>query len=217
MTLVKICGLSTPETMDAALDAGADFVGLVFFEKSPRNVEPQTAAQLASMANLRAKVVALTVDADHALLETIVSKVAPDYLQLQGHETLERVADIRIRYSVPVIKAVGISNSDDLAAARDYFHVADIVLLDAKPPPGAALPGGNGLAFDWQLLAPLKGQLPFMLAGGLTPENVATAIELTGATMVDVSSGVEMSPGVKDPERIRRFLLSAKGVKPASK
>lgn len=210
---VKICGLSTPETMAAALDAGADLVGLVFFPKSPRNVSLERAAMLAAQARGRARVVALTVDADDALLISIATAVMPDLVQAHGAETPERVAEIAAITGRPVIKAIKVKEAGDVAAAAAFSEAASLILYDAKAPEalaGTALPGGNGHAFDWSLLE--GGQRPaFLLAGGLTPDNVAEAIRLTGAPMVDVSSGVESAPGVKDAGLIRKFIEAAKG------
>lgn len=207
----KICGLSTIEAVDAAVEGGADYIGLVFFEKSPRNVSLETAARLAAHAKSRAKVVALTVDADDNTLEGIVSAVAPDALQLHGRETSSRVAEIKTRFGVPIIKAVGITSAADMEAARQ-FSAADLMLYDAKPLPNSERPGGNGVAFDWRLLADAEPG-SFMLSGGLTPDNVAEAIALTHAAAVDVSSGVESAPGVKDAQLIRRFLHAVKTAK----
>lgn len=207
MTRVKICGLSTPETMDAALEAGADFVGLVFFAKSPRNVSLDLAARLADRARGRADVVTLVVDADDALLRAIMDHVRPDFIQAHGHETPERIRAIKDLTDTQVIKAKAVATPEDVKRAGDYDGVVDLMLYDAKPAPGA-LPGGNGLAFDWTILE--KAPRPFMLAGGLTPENVADAIRVTGADMVDVSSGVESAPGIKDAALIRKFIERAK-------
>ncbi|WP_029351601.1 phosphoribosylanthranilate isomerase [Bosea sp. 117] len=211
---IKICGLKTQEALEAALGAGADMVGVVFFEKSPRNIDHATAAALAERARGRALVAALTVDADDAALAAIVETVRPDLLQLHGHESAERVAAIRARFGVPVMKAVGIASPADVAAARGFEPVADRLLLDAKAPPQALHPGGNGLVFDWNLIADASPKLdrvkPFMLSGGLTPENVAEALAITHAPGVDVSSGVESAPGVKDPARIVAFIQAAR-------
>ncbi|MCJ8144309.1 phosphoribosylanthranilate isomerase [Ancylobacter sp. A5.8] len=207
---IKICGLNTCEALDAALAAGADMVGMVFFPRSPRHLDLATAAKLADRARGRATIVALTVDADDAALAAIVEAVRPDALQLHGTETPARVADIRARFSLPVIKAVGIATQADVARAMAYAEVADRLLLDAKAPPGAALPGGNGLPFDWNLIAGLDLAKPFMLSGGLTPENVDEALRLTHAPAVDVSSGVESAPGVKDPARITAFIRAVR-------
>lgn len=214
MTLVKICGLSTPETLDAALDAGAGMVGFVFFARSPRHLTLQQAAQLFAQAKGRAARVALVVDADDDFLDKMVAALAPDLLQPHGKETPERVAGIRGRYGLPVMKAVGIAVRADLARIPAYAAVCDRLLLDAKPPPGAVLPGGNGVPFDWTLLDGFAPGVPWMLSGGLTPDNVAEAIRLTAAPAVDVSSGVESAPGVKDIARIRAFIAAARGARP---
>lgn len=211
---VKICGLSTPETVDAALDAGADLVGFVFFPKSPRNVTLEQAATLAARARGKARIVTLVVDADDALLEAIAAEVRPDLIQAHGAETPERIAQIARLTAKPVIKAIRVKDDADIAAAADYSTVASLILYDAKAPEtlGNALPGGNGHAFDWGLLE--GGKRPaFMLAGGLTPENVAEAIRVTGAPVVDVSSGVESAPGIKDIGLIRKFIEAAKSAR----
>ncbi len=209
--LIKICGLSTPETLAAALDAGADLVGFVHFPKSPRHVTLDAGRALSVQARGRAIRTALLVNPDDALLAAAVESLDPDLIQLHGSEAPERVAAIRARFGRPVMKAVGIAEPADLAAVAAYAPVADRLLLDAKPPKTAdALPGGNGLAFDWRLLAGLDPATPFMLSGGLNPENVAEAVGLTGARAVDVSSGVETRPGEKDPARIEAFVKAAR-------
>lgn len=208
--LVKICGLSTPETIEAALAAGADELGFVFFPKSPRHVELEQAARLAAQVGSRAGRVALSVDASDPVLAAIIEALRPDLLQLHGRETPERVAEVRARFGVPVMKALGISGARDLTAAQDYLPVADRLLFDAKPPRDAQLPGGNGVSFDWRLLAGLDLPKPYMLSGGLDPANVATALAVTGAPGVDVSSGVERRPGVKDPALIHAFVAAAR-------
>ncbi|MFC7395943.1 phosphoribosylanthranilate isomerase [Chelatococcus sp. GCM10030263] len=210
MTTVKICGLSTADTMAAALDAGADLIGLVFFPKSPRFVSLETARGLAAQAHGRAGVVALTVDLDDAALAAIVDAISPDILQLHGSETPERVAEIQRRFGRPVMKAVAVAEAGDLARARNYAAVADHILLDAKPPRGAVLPGGNGLPFDHRLVVGLDLGRSFMVSGGLGPETVAEAIRLLHPWGVDVSSGVEGAPGEKDPARIRAFVAAAR-------
>lgn len=212
MTQVKICGLSTPETMAAALDAGADFVGLNFFPRSPRYVTVEKAAALAAMARGRASIVALVVDADDVVITTIRGAVKPDYFQLHGSESPERVTAIRALTGTPVIKVFKVGGPEDVARASDYVDVADMFLFDAKAPATLKdpLPGGNGVAFDWSLL---DGKRGFMLSGGLTPDNVAEAIRVTGAPMVDVASGVESSPGVKDQALIRKFIEAAKSAR----
>lgn len=212
-TEVKICGLRSEPALDAALAGGADYIGFVFYPRSPRNIELAAARALADKARGRAKIVALLVDPDDALLDDVIATVAPDIVQLHGSETPGRVDEIARRFGKPVMKAVAISTADDVAAALEYAGHADRILFDAKPLPGEALPGGNGIAFDWQALAGLEGRIDFMLAGGLTPGNVGEAIRLTGARAVDVSSGVESRPGKKDPDLIRRFIQAAKTVK----
>ncbi len=209
MTSVKICGLRTPESLRAAVEAGARYVGFVFFARSPRNLSPEAARALAAEVPPGVAKVALVVDADDATLDEIAARVPLDMLQLHGRESPERVAEIRARYGLPVMKAIGIATEADLPAIALYESVADQLLIDAKPAPGADLPGGNGLAFDWRLLAGRKWHKPWMLAGGLSPENVARAIALTGAAQVDVSSGVERAPGVKDAALIRAFIAAA--------
>lgn len=208
-TRVKICGLSTPETVLAAVEAGVAYVGFVFFAKSPRYVDIETARALAMNVPPGIAKVALTVDADDATLDAITETVPLDMLQLNGSETPERVTEVRARYGLPVMKAVGISTEADLAALDVYAAVADQLLVDAKAPPDGMLPGGNGLPFDWRLIANRRWSTPWMLAGGLTAKNVAEAIALTGARQVDLSSGVETAPGVKDPDLIRAFLAAA--------
>ena len=195
--------------MADALSARADLVGLVFFPPSPRNISVAEAAPLANYARAFAAIVALTVDADDALLARIVSEVNPDMLQLHGSESPERVAAIRARWGKPVMKAVKVETRQDAARAQAYKEVADLILFDAKPPKGADRPGGHGATFDWRLLDVVRNQVPFMLSGGLTPANVADAIQATGATVVDVSSGVESSPGIKSPDLIRQFIRAA--------
>ncbi|CAM5773317.1 N-(5'-phosphoribosyl)anthranilate isomerase [Labrys miyagiensis] len=210
MSLIKICGLSTPETLEAALAAGADMVGFMFFEKSPRNLSYDRAAELGSLVKGRARKIAISVDADDAQLDAIAAALKPDGLQLHGKESPERVAAIKQRYGVLTCKVIGVSTAEDLAAATAYRDVADWLLLDAKPPKGAVLPGGNGVAFDWSLLNHLDRALPFMLSGGLDPANVAEAIRISRPDGVDVSSGVEDRPGVKNPDKIRAFVEAAR-------
>jgi phosphoribosylanthranilate isomerase len=208
--LVKICGLSTPDTLSAAIEAGADMVGFVRFAKSPRHVSLEAGRDLSGLARGRAARVLLLVDPDDAELDRSISAIEPDWLQLHGRESPARVAEIRARTGRRVMKAIGVAEEPDLAAIADYRPVADRLLLDAKPPPDAALPGGNGLAFDWRLLAGLDPGFSFMLSGGLNADTVAEAIALTGAEAVDVSSGVEVRPGVKSPDRIRAFVEAAR-------
>jgi len=210
-TRVKICGLREPAHVAAAAAAGAAYVGFVFFAKSPRNIALADAAALALTVPAGVAKVALTVNASDAELDAITAAVALDMLQLHGSESPSRVSDVKARYGLPVMKAVGVAERPDLAALDLYQGVADQILVDAKPPKGAALPGGNGLAFDWTLLLGRVWRRPWMLAGGLTPENVALAIRSTNARQVDVSSGVETAPGVKDEGLIRRFIAAARG------
>ncbi|KMK68889.1 phosphoribosylanthranilate isomerase [Puniceibacterium sp. IMCC21224] len=207
---VKICGLRQPSDVTAVAQAGAAYAGFVFFPKSPRHVTMVQARELAILAPVGLAKVALVVDADDALLDEIVAQVPLDLLQLHGRETPERVVAIKARYGLPVMKAVGIAASEDLPALDIYGKVADQLLVDARPPKGAELPGGNGLAFDWRLIAGRRWPVPWMLAGGLTPANVAKAISLTGARQVDVSSGVETAPGVKDAGLFRDFVAAAR-------
>ena len=201
-TRIKFCGLSRPEDVAAAAKAGAAYVGFVFFPKSPRNVSIETAAALAAEVPVGICKVALTVNADNELLDRITDTVPLDMLQLHGKETPERVAEVKARYGLPVMKAVGIATADDLPTLETYVPVADQILLDAKPSPDDDRPGGNGVAFDWTLIANRRWPVPWMLAGGLTPDNVAEAVRLTGARQVDLSSGIESAPGVKDPAKI---------------
>ena len=212
-TEVKICGLKTIEAVDAALDGGADYIGLVFFPRSPRHVDIKTALTLADRARGQAKIVALFVDPDDKVLDSIVETVQPDMIQLHGDESGPRVREIRKRFHLPVIKAIKVGTAVDAARALRYNESADLILFDAKAPAGAKLPGGNGLSFDWRALADVKDHMKFMLSGGLTPENVGAAIALTGAGAVDVSSGVESAPGIKDAGLIRRFLHAVKKAK----
>ncbi len=206
---VKICGLRTVADVAAVAAAGAAYAGLVFFAKSPRHLTIAQARALALAAPTGLAKVALVVDAEDATLDAITEAMPLDMLQLHGRESPERVAAVRARYGLPVMKAVGVADEGDLAAVFDYSLVADQLLIDAKPPKGAALPGGNGLAFDWRLVAQRRWLRPWMLAGGLAPENVAQAIRLTNARQVDVSSGVESAPGVKDHARIAAFVKAA--------
>lgn len=207
----KICGLRTLADVEAAAQAGAGYIGLVFFPRSPRHLEIAAARDLALAAPVGLAKVGLVVDADDATLQAITDAVPLDMLQLHGKESPARVAEVKARFGLPVMKAVGVAEAADLAAIADYEAVADQILVDAKAPKGAALPGGNGLAFDWRLIAGRPWQRPWMLAGGLTPENVAEAVRLTRAAQVDVSSGVESAPGVKEAARIAAFVAAAQG------
>lgn len=207
---VKICGLKDKTMMEAALEAGADYVGLVFFEKSPRHVSLALAAELAELARSRAKIVLLMVNPEDKSLQRAVETVKPDYIQLHGSESPARVAAIASLIKLPVIKAIGVHNAAD-AAAADAYEAATLILFDAKADPALhELPGGNGIPFDWTALKGQKEKRDFMLSGGLTAETVRAAINLTKAPMVDVSSGVESAPGVKDAKLIRQFIAAAK-------
>ena len=208
--IVKICGLSTPEALDAALDAGADMVGFVFFEASPRHVGLEKARALGKRVGGRAQKVALTVDAEDAVLDGIVDALRPDLLQLHGKEPPARVAAVKKRFGLGAMKAIAVATKDDLAFASAYMTVADRLLFDARAPREATRPGGLGRAFDWHLLENLDPGLPFMLSGGLDAGNVAEALRITRAPGVDVSSGVERAPGEKDPDMIRAFVRAAR-------
>jgi phosphoribosylanthranilate isomerase len=208
--LVKICGLSTRETLDVALGAGADMVGFVFFPPSPRHLSLETARELGKQAKGRAIKVALTVDADDATLSNIVETLQPDLLQLHGKETIARLRDIKARFGLPVMKVIAVETPADLAALPGFAGVADRILFDARAPKDATRPGGLGAVFDWHVLENLDLKLPFMVSGGLNPDNVAEAVRVTRAGGVDVSSGVERSPGHKDPEMILKFIRAAR-------
>jgi len=208
---VKICGLTRPGDVAAAVAAGAAYVGFVFFPPSPRNLRPADARDLAVAVPPGVAKVGLVVDMGDADLDALLADVPLDILQCHGRESPERVAAVRARSGLPVMKAVGIAGADDLGALDAHAVAADMLLVDAKPPRGAALPGGNGLAFDWRLIANRRWAKPWMLAGGLTPDNVAAAVRLTGARQVDVSSGVESAPGIKDAERMADFVAAAGG------
>jgi phosphoribosylanthranilate isomerase len=209
-TEVKICGLTDADSVDAALEAGADYLGLVFFAKSPRAIEPEAAAEILQFADDVIKV-GLFVDADDAALDRVLSTVRLDLLQFHGNETPERIEQVRLDFGLPVMKVIPVSTAADLERAESFVPVADRLLFDAKPPLGSDLPGGNAVSFDWTILKGFTCRLPWMLAGGLNPANVAEAIRVSGAMAVDVSSGVESAPGIKDPDLIRAFILAAKG------
>jgi phosphoribosylanthranilate isomerase len=208
--IVKICGLSTPETLEAALAAGADMVGFVFFPPSPRHLSLAVARDLGRQVGGRAGKVALSVDADDALLEGAISALQPDILQLHGKETVARLRDIKQKFTLPVMKAIAVETAADLAALPGYAAVADRILFDARAPKGATRPGGLGAVFDWHVLEKLDLKLPFMVSGGLSAANVAEAVRVTRAGGVDVSSGVERATGVKDAEMIRAFVGAAR-------
>ena len=211
---VKICGVRTPAILDAAAEAGADYVGFVFFPKSPRHVELAQARILADRAKGRLATVAVLVDPDDELVDRVVGLVSPDILQLHGNELPDRVAAIKARAGRAVFKAVGVANAADAAQAALFAKTADMVLFDAKPSPTGILPGGNGVSFDWTRLRGVGLNEPFALSGGLTAGNVAEAIALTGASMVDVSSGVEREPGEKEADLVARFVAAAKAALP---
>jgi phosphoribosylanthranilate isomerase len=207
---IKICGIATPQALDATIDARADYIGLVFFAKSPRNVSLHDAAMLGERAAGRTKVVGLFVDASDATIAEAITAARLDVIQLHGKETPERVARLRAQFGLPVWKALSVASREDVADAAVFSGAADLILFDAKAPKGADLPGGLGLVFDWDLLTAYRGQAPWGLAGGLSPDNVADAVQRTGAKLVDVSSGVESAPGVKDADRIRTFCFNAR-------
>ena len=207
---VKICGLSTPETLDVALQAGADMVGFVFFPASPRHISLETARELGRQAKGRATKVALTVDADDATLANIVETLRPDILQLHGKESVARLRDIKQAFGVQLMKVLAVETPADLAPLAGFAAVADRILFDARAPKDATRPGGLGAVFDWHVLENLDLKLPFMVSGGLTADNVAEAVRVTRAGGVDVSSGVERAPGIKDPEMIRAFIRAAR-------
>lgn len=205
---VKVCGLTSVPDALAAVEAGASFIGLVFFPKSPRNVSVEQAAEIATSLPVGVAKVALLVNPTDAQLEDILAKVPVDIIQLHGSESVERVAEIKARYGLPVMKAVGVAQAGDLEAIETYARVSDMILVDAKPAPDAALPGGNGHAFDWSLVAGRRWPVPWMLAGGLTPETAKRAVSVSGAHILDVSSGVESSPGRKDAGKIAALVAA---------
>lgn len=209
---VKICGITSKEAIHAAVEHGASYVGFVFFPPSPRNVTPAMAADLARFAPPNVKKVAVCVNITDDEITKMLREFTPDYLQLHGHETEERVSHIKQTFRIPVIKAIAVRNGDDIARGMRYSNVADMLLFDAKAPESSALPGGNGLAFDWNLLAGRSFTIPWMLSGGLNAEDLREAVTLSGATIVDVSSSVEMRPGVKSPALIAEFMRSAKSI-----
>jgi phosphoribosylanthranilate isomerase len=214
--LVKICGLSTRETLETALDAGADMVGFVFFPPSPRHVSLELGRELGRQVKRRALKVALTVDADDATFDNIMDALSPDILQLHGQESVARLRDIKQRFGRPVMKAVPVATSADLAVLPGCAAVADRILFDARAPKDATRPGGLGAPFDWRLLENLDLKLPYMVSGGLHAGNVAEALRVTGAGGADVSSGVERAPGIKDPELIKAFIRAARATQELS-
>ncbi|MFC3161688.1 phosphoribosylanthranilate isomerase [Ciceribacter thiooxidans] len=207
---IKICGLKTSEAVDRAVERGATHVGFIFFEKSPRNIEPEIAGALADRVRGRSKIVAVTVDADTDELDEIVDLLKPDILQLHGKESPERLLMLKALYGLPIMKAFSIREPDDLKRIEPYIGIADRFLFDAKAPSGSELPGGNGVPFDWRVLRTLDGSVEYMLSGGLNKDNVAEALRETGAGGIDVSSGVERAPGVKDIAMIDEFFAAVK-------
>lgn len=212
MPEIKICGLKTSEAVDRAVERGATHVGFIFFGKSPRNIEPDIAGRLADRVRGRAKIVAVTVDADTDELDEIVDLLKPDILQLHGNESPERLLTLKALYGLPIMKAFSIREPDDLKRIEPYIGIADRFLFDAKPPNGSELPGGNGVPFDWRVLRTLDGSVDYMLSGGLNKDNIAAALRETGARGIDVSSGVERAPGVKDLAMIDEFFAAVRRV-----
>ena len=210
---IKICGLKTDGALAAALTGGASHVGFIFFAKSPRYVEPAEAGRLREAAQGKAKAVAVTVDASDAFLDEIVAAMQPDMLQLHGSETPDRVAELKARYNLPVMKAVSVSEAADLERVKPFVGIADHFLFDAKPPKGSELPGGNGVAFDWHILAGLDAGVDYMLSGGLNAANIGDALRLANPPGIDISSGVESAPGVKDPALIEQFFRAVRAAR----
>ncbi|RUV20240.1 phosphoribosylanthranilate isomerase [Mesorhizobium sp. M7A.F.Ca.MR.245.00.0.0] len=207
---IKICGLKTDAAMAAALAGGASHVGFIFFAKSPRYVEPAEAGRLREAARGKATAVAVTVDASDTFLDEIVAQMQPDMLQLHGAETPERVAEVKARYGLPVMKALPLSEAADLERIKPFIGISDRFLFDAKPPKGSELPGGNGVAFDWRILVGLDGGVDYMLSGGLNAANIGDALRLADPPGIDISSGVESAPGVKDPALIEQFFRAVR-------
>ena len=210
---IKICGLKTDQAMTAALAGGASHVGFIFFAKSPRYVAPAKAGRLREAARGKALAVAVTVDASDAFLDEIVTAMQPDMLQLHGSETPERVAEVRARYGLPVMKALPLSEAADLERVKPFIGIADLFLFDAKPPKGSELPGGNGVAYDWRILTGLDAGVDYMLSGGLNAANIGDALRLANPPGIDISSGVESAPGVKDPALIEQFFRAVRAAR----
>lgn len=204
--LIKICGLSTRDAIDATIEGGATHMGLIFFEKSPRHVTTDHARTLSQHAGERICKVAVTVSASDDYLQQIIEKVKPDLLQLHGSESVSRVTELKTRFGLPVIKSLAINSVNDLEKAREYIGVSDHLLFDAKAPEGVEVPGGNGIAFDWEIMDHWPSNVPYILSGGLNQDNILEAVKNSGAAGVDISSGVETSPGIKSVDRIREFL-----------
>lgn len=210
-TEIKICGLSTHEAVASCMESGVDLIGFIFFEKSPRHLSLEKASELSGIAGKAVGKVAVTVNASTAMQDAIVKQVKPNFLQLHGSETPEQVAEIKARYGLPVIKAFAIRDSEDFKQLDAYAGIADRFLLDAKAPKGSDLPGGNGVSFDWNLLANFKTSTPVMLSGGLDEANIIKALEISGARSIDISSGVESAPGIKDIAKIKSFIKTVRG------
>ena len=210
---IKICGLSTPETLDAVIDGGAAYAGFIFFEKSPRHINLATARTLGSQADSRIKKVAVSVNADDDYLSEIVDALRPEFLQLHGSETPERVGAVKAKFGLPIIKAIAISEIEDFDKATPHIGIADMFLFDAKPPKGSDLPGGNGVAFDWELMDQWDPSVPYMLSGGLDVQNVVEAVTRSQASAIDISSGVESAPGLKNVSLITEFLKTCSEIK----
>jgi phosphoribosylanthranilate isomerase len=210
---IKICGLKTDAALAAALSGGATHVGFIFFPKSPRNIAPPEAGRLRELAGGKAKAVAVTVDADNAFLDAIVAEMRPDMLQLHGSETPQRLTELKARYGLPIMKALSVREPADLAAIAPYLGVADRLLFDAKPPKGSELPGGNGVSFDWTILARLDADVDYMLSGGLNAANIGEAIRLANPPGLDISSGVESAPGIKDTALIEQFFKAVRAAR----
>lgn len=210
---IKICGLKTDEALAAALAGVASHVGFIFFAKSPRYVDPAEAGRLRQAARGKAKAVAVTVDASDAFLDEIVAKMSPDMLQLHGSETPERVVEVKARYGLPVMKALSVSEAADIERIKPFIGIADRFLFDAKPPKGSELPGGNGIAFDWRILAGLDAGVDYMLSGGLNAANIGDALQLANPPGIDISSGVESAPGVKEPALIEQFFRAVRAAR----
>ncbi len=208
---IKICGVKTIEVAQAAIEGGATHIGFIFFRRSPRNITPAKAAEIASHIKNKIKTVVVTVNADDELLNEITSLFSPDYIQLHGSETPERAREIKRKFGLKIIKAISVREQKDIFAADEFKDIADHILFDAKPNADSKLPGGNAISFDWKILSRFKPEYEYILSGGLTSENVKTAIKLTGTRFVDVSSGVESSPGNKDISMVKSFIESAKG------
>ncbi|MFK7902910.1 MAG: phosphoribosylanthranilate isomerase [Nitratireductor sp.] len=210
---IKICGLSTTQSIQSVIDGGANYIGFIFFEKSPRNISLELASELSNYAGNKIKKVSVSVNASEAFLDEIVGALKPDFIQLHGSETPKDCQNIKDKYNIPIIKAFAITGLEDLQKTEAYFECADKLLFDAKAPKGSNLPGGNGVSFDWNLLKEFKSPVPYMLSGGIDENNVIEALEISGAKAVDISSGVESAPGVKDIAKITRLIKTIRETK----